>query len=39
VNGATWQLQGERANSLGVTLRDTEKSYWIIPVGTMIYFR
>lgn len=26
-----------RANSLGVTLRATEKSYWIIPVGTMIY--
>ena len=39
VNRATWQLQGERAGSLGVTLRESEKSYWIIPVGTIIYFR
>ena len=39
VNRVTWQLQGERANSLGVTLRASEKAYWIIPVGTLIYFR
>jgi len=39
LNAATWRLQGERANSLGVTLRTTEKSYWIIPVGTLIMFR
>ena len=39
LNAATWRLQGERANSLGVTLRATEKSYWIIPVGTLIMFR
>ena len=39
LNAATWRLQGERANSLDVTLRDAEKSYWIIPVGTIIYLR
>ena len=39
VNRATWQLQGERAGTLGVTLRESEKAYWIIPVGTIIYFR
>ena len=39
LNAATWQLQGERANSLGVTLRATEKSYWIIPVGTLLFLR
>ena len=39
LNAATWRLQGERANSLGVTLRATEKSYWIIPVGTLLFLR
>ena len=39
VNGAAWQLQGERANSLGVSLRDNAKAYWINPVGTVLYFR
>ena len=39
VNPATWQLQCEQAGSLGVTLRATEKSYWIIPVGTLLYLR
>ena len=39
VSPATWRLQGEQAGSLGVTLRATEKAYWIIPVGTLIYFR
>ena len=39
VNGATWQLQCERAGSLGVTLRDSEKAYWIIPVGTLLIIR
>jgi hypothetical protein len=39
VNPATWRLQCERAGSLGVTLRATEKAYWIIPVGTLLYFR
>ena len=39
VNGATWRLLGDDASSSGVTLRATEKSYWIIPVGTLIMFR
>jgi hypothetical protein len=39
LNAATWRLQGEQAGALGVTLRATEKSYWIIPVGTLIMFR
>ena len=39
VNPATWQLQCEQAGSLGVTLRATEKAYWIIPVGTLLYLR
>ena len=36
---ATWRLQCEQAGSLGVTLRATEKAYWIIPVGTLLYLR
>jgi hypothetical protein len=39
LNAATWRLQCEQAGALGVTLRATEKSYWIIPVGTLIMFR
>ena len=39
VNGATWRLLGDDASSSGVTLRAAEKSYWIIPVGTLIMFR
>ena len=39
VSGAKWQLQGEDASSLGVTLRAAEKAYWINPVGTLLFFR
>ena len=39
VNRASWQLQGERVGSLGVSLRDREKAYWINPIGTLLYFR
>ena len=39
LNAATWRLQCEQAGALGVTLRAAEKSYWIIPVGTLIMFR
>ena len=39
LNAATWRLLGDDASSSGVTLRATEKSYWIIPVGTLIMFR
>ena len=39
VNGATWKLLGEDVSSLGVNLRETEKAYWINPVGTLLFFR
>ena len=39
MNSATWRLQCEQSGSLGETLRATENSYWIIPVGTLLYFR
>jgi hypothetical protein len=39
VNLATWKLLGEDVSSLGVNLRETEKAYWINPVGTVLYFR
>ena len=39
VNGATWQLLGDDASSSGVNLRAAEKAYWIIPVGTLLFFR
>jgi hypothetical protein len=39
VNPATWRLQCEQAGSLGVTMNAAEKSYWIIPVGTLLFFR
>ena len=39
LNAATWRLLGDDASSSGVTLRTAEKSYWIIPVGTLIMFR
>ncbi|MBQ6338230.1 MAG: hypothetical protein IJI36_03710 [Kiritimatiellae bacterium] len=39
VNRATWKLLGEDVSSLGVNLRETEKAYWINPVGTLLIFR
>ena len=39
VNRATWKLLGEDVSSLGVNLRETEKAYWINPVGTLLFFR
>ena len=39
VNPATWRLLGDGASSSGVTLRAAEKSYWINPVGTLMFIR
>ena len=36
---ATWRLLGDGASSSAVTLRAAEKSYWINPVGTLLFFR